>query len=80
METFSVGLKDSPDLLYARKVAEHLKTKHHEIIVTEEDMIKAIPVISHIESYDTTTVRASTPVSYVKICKRKYRCNGRIFR
>ena len=71
LETFSVGLKDSPDLLYARKVAEHLQTKHHEIIVTEEDMIKAIPaVISHIESYDTTTVRASTPMflmsKYVK--------------
>ncbi len=71
LETFAVGLKDSPDLIYARKVADHLGTKHHEIIVTEEDMINAIPnVIYHIESYDTTTVRASTPMylmsKYVK--------------
>ena len=60
IETFSIGLEGSPDLKYARMVAEYLKTKHHEIILTEDDFLNAIPdVIRRIESYDTTTVRAS---------------------
>lgn len=59
-ETYSIGLAGSTDLEYARGVAEHLGTKHHEIIVTEDDFTSAIPdVIYAIESYDTTTVRAS---------------------
>lgn len=61
METYSIGLKGSVDLYYAKKVAEHLGTKHNEIIVEEENFLNAIPeVIYAIESYDTTTVRAST--------------------
>jgi asparagine synthase (glutamine-hydrolysing) len=60
LETYSIGLKGSEDLRYARIVADYLKTKHVEIIVTEEEMFNAIPeVIKAIESYDTTTVRAS---------------------
>ena len=60
IETYSIGLNDSEDLKYARIVAEYLKTEHHEIIVTEQEMIDAIPdIIYNIESYDTTTVRAS---------------------
>jgi len=60
IETYSIGLKDSEDLRYARVVADYLGTKHTEILLTEEDFIKAIPeVIQSIESYDTTTVRAS---------------------
>ena len=60
IETYSIGLKDSEDLIFAKKVAEYLGTKHKEIIVTEQEMIDAIPeVIYAIESYDTTTVRAS---------------------
>ena len=60
IETFSTGLQGSPDLKYAKMVAEHLNTKHHEVIVTEEEFLNAIPdVIRRIESYDTTTVRAS---------------------
>jgi asparagine synthase (glutamine-hydrolysing) len=60
LETYSIGLKDSEDLKYARIVADYLETKHTEIIVTEEEMFNAIPeVIKAIESYDTTTVRAS---------------------
>ncbi len=60
LETYSIGLKDSEDLKYARKVAIYLNTKHTEIIVSEEDFFKSIPiVIKNIESYDTTTVRAS---------------------
>ena len=60
IETYSIGLKDSEDLRYARVVADYLGTKHTEILLTEEDFIKVIPeVIQSIESYDTTTVRAS---------------------
>lgn len=60
LETYSIGLKGSEDLKYARVVADHLKTKHVEIVLTEEDFLNAIPeVIRTIESYDTTTVRAS---------------------
>ena len=60
LETYSIGLEGSEDLKYAKIVATYLGTKHTEIIVTEEQMFKAIPeVIYAIESYDTTTVRAS---------------------
>ena len=60
LNTFSIGLEGSEDLKYARKVAEHIKSNHHEIVVSEEDFFNAIPeVIKTIESYDTTTVRAS---------------------
>jgi len=60
LETYSIGLENSEDLKYARIVADYLGTNHTEIIVTEEDMFNAIPeVIKAIESYDTTTVRAS---------------------
>ena len=60
LETYSIGLKDSEDLKYARIVANYLDTKHTEIIVTETEMFEIIPeVIKSIESYDTTTVRAS---------------------
>jgi asparagine synthase (glutamine-hydrolysing) len=60
IETYSIGLHGSEDLRYARLVAEYLGTKHTEIILTEEEFIDAIPyVIRDIESYDTTTVRAS---------------------
>jgi asparagine synthase (glutamine-hydrolysing) len=60
VETYSIGLSESVDLKYAKMVADHLGTKHTEIILTEEDFCEAIPeVIRAIESYDTTTVRAS---------------------
>ena len=60
LETYSIGLKDSEDLKYARIVADWIGSKHTEIIVSERDMFEAIPeVIQAIESYDTTTVRAS---------------------
>jgi len=60
LETYSIGLPESTDLRYARMVAEHLGTKHHEVILTEQEFCEAIPeVIKAIESYDTTTVRAS---------------------
>lgn len=60
LETYSIGLEGSPDLEYAKEVAAYLGTKHTTVILTEDDFLKAIPdVIASIESYDTTTVRAS---------------------
>ena len=60
LETYSIGLAESTDLQYARIVAEHLGTKHREVILTEAEFCEAIPeVIGAIESYDTTSVRAS---------------------
>ena len=60
LETYSIGLEGSEDLKYAAMVADHIKSKHTQIICTEDDFINSIPhVIKDIESYDTTTVRAS---------------------
>ncbi len=60
LETYSIGLEGSTDLEYAQKVADHLGTKHTSIVLTEQEFFEAIPeVIKAIESYDTTTVRAS---------------------
>ena len=60
LETYSIGLAESTDIRYARIVAEYLGTKHHEVILTEQEFCEAIPeVIRAIESYDTTSVRAS---------------------
>ena len=60
LETFSIGLEGSEDLKYAREVAKHIKSNHTEVVVSEEDFFAFIPkVIQMIESYDTTTVRAS---------------------
>ncbi|QIG60013.1 hypothetical protein [Dishui Lake phycodnavirus 4] len=63
IKTFSIGVKDSPDLLAARRVADYLDSDHTEIIFTVEEGIQALPhVIKSLESYDTTTVRASIPM------------------
>ena len=60
IETYSIGLPDSEDIKYARRVAVLIGSNHTEIIVSEQDMLQIIPeVIKAIESYDTTTVRAS---------------------
>lgn len=60
IETYSIGLAGSEDLRYAKIVADYLGTKHTEIIVTEDEMFEVIPEVIHaIESYDTTTIRAS---------------------
>ncbi len=63
LHSFAVGLEGSPDLAAARKVAGHIGTIHHEVNFTLEDGLNAIrDVIYHIETYDVTTVRASTPM------------------
>ena len=68
LKTFSVGLAESIDLKYARIMANHLGTDHTELILTEDEMFDLIKDdIYHIESYDTTTVRASTPM--YALCK-----------
>lgn len=60
LETYSIGLPGSVDIEYAEKVARHLGTNHTSIIASESKFLEAIPeVIQAIESYDTTTVRAS---------------------
>ncbi len=63
LHSFAVGLIGSPDLTAAKKVAEHIGTVHHEINFTVEQGMDAISdVIYHLETYDVTTVRASTPM------------------
>ena len=60
IETYSIGLENSEDIKYAKIVANYIGTRHTEIIVTENEMFDIIPeLIKAIESYDTTTVRAS---------------------
>ena len=63
LHSFAVGLEGSPDLRAAKEVATHLGTVHHEIHFTVQEGLDAIrDVIYHIETYDVTTIRASTPM------------------
>lgn len=62
IHTFSIGDKDGTDLPFARKVAEFLGTRHHEIPFTVDEGLNAIEdIIYYLETYDITTIRASTP-------------------
>jgi len=63
LHSFSVGLDGSPDLAAAQKVADHIGTIHHEIKFTIQEGLDAIrDVIYNLETYDITTIRASTPM------------------
>lgn len=63
LHSFSVGLEGSPDLAAAQKVADHIGTVHHEIKFTIQEGLDAIKdVIYKLETYDITTIRASTPM------------------
>ncbi len=63
LHSFAVGLKGAPDLAKAKLVADHIGTVHHEINYTIQEGLDAIrDVIYYIETYDVTTVRASTPM------------------
>ncbi|OQA97531.1 MAG: Asparagine synthetase B (glutamine-hydrolyzing) [Bacteroidetes bacterium ADurb.Bin217] len=63
LHSFAVGLVGSPDLAAAKKVADHIGTVHHEVHFTVQEGLDAIrDVIYHIETYDVTTIRASTPM------------------
>ena len=63
VRTFSIGLKDSTDIIAAQKVADYLGTNHTSVILSVDEMINGIEdTIYQIESFDTTTIRASTPM------------------
>lgn len=63
LHSFAIGLKNAPDLSKAREVAQYIGTVHHEINYTIQEGLDALrDVIYHIETYDVTTVRASTPM------------------
>ncbi|OCH24908.1 asparagine synthase B [Aliivibrio fischeri] len=63
LHSFAVGLEGAPDLKAAREVADKLGTVHHEMTYTIQEGLDAIrDVIYHIETYDVTTIRASTPM------------------
>ena len=63
LHSFAIGLKGAPDLLKAREVADYIGTVHHEINYTIQEGLDAVrDVIYYIETYDVTTVRASTPM------------------
>ena len=78
LHTWSIGMEGSEDLRYAKLVADHIGSIHHSIVVTEEEFLSYIPeVIRTIESYDTTTVRAS--VGNWLICKHiKEKSNAKV--
>ena len=63
VHSFCVGLEGSPDIKASKEVAEFLGTEHHAVIYTPQEGIDAIPnVIYHTETYNNTTIRASTPM------------------
>lgn len=63
LHSFAVGLEGSPDLIAAKKAADFIGTVHHEVHFTIQEALDALEdVIYHIETYDITTVRASTPM------------------
>lgn len=63
LNSFSIGLPGSPDTQAAKEVAKFLGTKHHDMTFTIEDGLNALSdVIYHLETYDVTTIRASTPM------------------
>jgi asparagine synthase (glutamine-hydrolysing) len=63
VHSFACGLEGSPDLIAAKTVAESIGTIHHSVIFTEQEGIDALQeVIYHLETYDVTTIRASTPM------------------
>lgn len=69
IETFAIGMdQDAIDLKYARQVADHIGSHHHEVIISKEDVIDALPsVVSCLATYDITTIRAS--IGMYLLCK-----------
>ena len=63
LHSFAVGLEGSPDLMASKKVADHIGSIHHEVHFTVQEGLDAVrDVIYHLETYDVTTIRASTPM------------------
>jgi len=74
LHSFSIGLVNSPDTVAARKVAEYLGTVHHEFNFTLQEGLDSLrDVIYHLETYDVTTIRASTPMY---LLSRKIKAQG----
>jgi asparagine synthase (glutamine-hydrolysing) len=74
LHSFAVGLPGAPDLIAARTAAEYLDTVHHEFTFTVQEGLDAVSdVIYHLETYDVTTVRASTPMY---LLSRKIKATG----
>lgn len=74
LHSFSVGIEGSPDLIAAKKVSDFLGTKHHNLVYTIQEGIDALrEVIYHLETYDVTTIRASTPMF---LMSRKIKARG----
>ena len=69
IETFAIGMDtDAIDLKYAREVAEYIGSHHHEVIITKEDVLEALPkVVALLGTYDITTIRAS--IGMYLVCK-----------
>ncbi|NLJ49966.1 MAG: asparagine synthase [Candidatus Atribacteria bacterium] len=68
LHTFAAGINSAPDLLYAREVAEFIGSVHHEIVVTQQDLVTILPeVIYHLESFDPLLVRSSV-TNYLVAC------------
>lgn len=69
IETFAIGMDtDAIDLKYAREVAEYIGSHHHEVIITREDVLEALPkVVALLGTYDITTIRAS--IGMYLVCK-----------
>ncbi len=63
LHSFSVGLAEAPDTRYAKMVAQHIGSEHHELVFTIQEAIDALSdVIYHLETFDVTTIRAGTPM------------------
>jgi asparagine synthase (glutamine-hydrolysing) len=63
IHSFSVGLADAPDTRYAKMVAQHIGSEHHELVFTIQEAIDSLSdVIYHLETFDVTTIRAGTPM------------------
>jgi len=81
LHTWSIGIKGSDDLKYAKIVAEHIKSEHHSIELNQYELLDIIEeVIYYIESYDTTTVRASVPNYLISKYIKKYEswCDAKV--
>jgi len=73
LQSFSVGMAGSPDLKYARMVADFLDTEHYEYIYDQEEILKILPeVIYHLESYDPPLVRSAIPCFFVSRLASQY--------
>jgi asparagine synthase (glutamine-hydrolysing) len=66
LPTFAVGVVGSPDLIAARRVAEHIGSSHYERVITREDVQRELPeIVYHLESFDRDVVRSAIPTWFV---------------